>query len=368
MNLLSKCVSTTALFVASANLFGDTKPFFEQGMALKKDKIEDNGQYPRAYNAPACIKVDRTKDLSVNASFLYWYMQQDAMDVAFTIPHGTTTVNVPGHVLTQNFEYNPGFQVGVGYDTGYDGWTLSAEYTRYHNTVSQSNIPGPTDSFHPWTSSGFFQNLETETFNFASSKWKMYMDLLDVVAGRPFYSGRFVTISPSAGLRALWIRQRETIALTVPELAGIGNTESYQGSSQSWALGVVASTNARIMVWKGLRVDSTIGASLLYTDYTKITNSFSWGELYGFELFNPVNSSVQSVSTLRPTFDMGLGFGYAAYCFSNRYFFDLSARYDFNLFWSQNMMRSFASQLAGRNDVIGNLVLHGLTLNLRCDF
>jgi hypothetical protein len=66
--------------------------------------------------------------------------------------------------------------------------------------------------------------------------------------------------------------------------------------------------------------------------------------------------------------EMGVGLGWGSYLYCQKYYIDFSARYDFALLWEQNVMRSFASSLAGRADDIGDLSLHGLTLTGRFDF
>jgi hypothetical protein len=81
-----------------------------------------------------------------------------------------------------------------------------------------------------------------------------------------------------------------------------------------------------------------------------------------------VGSEETKLGTIRPSMDAGLGLGYGAYAFNNKFFFDISARYDFMQFWSQNVLRSYSSQLNGDNGSIGDLRMHGLTVNLRCDF
>jgi hypothetical protein len=292
----------------------------------KDNMPEGKMKYEAAYAAPAAIQVDNSCDMDVTAAFTYWYASQEGMDLA---SNGTS-------VSYQQFGYAPGFQVGVGFDTHFDDWTLDAEYTWYNKT--QTGSATGTDG-NEW---GIF----SPTATVGHSSWKLSMNTLDLDGGRPFYQSKKVTISPVGGLRFLWIKQ--TLNLT-----GSPAIFSLNASSSSWAVGPKFGVNSHWMFWKGLRVDGMLGSSLLYTKYTTITSD---------------EASVSNMGALRPTMEMGLGLGYGMYCFDNTFYFDLSARYDFMQYWSQNMIRNFTGNVNGHEASIGDLQLQGFTLTLRCDF
>jgi len=71
---------------------------------------------------------------------------------------------------------------------------------------------------------------------------------------------------------------------------------------------------------------------------------------------------------LQPMAESNLGIGWSGY-WSNKARFDLSATYDFNMLWSQNMLRTLNDNfIQGVNPASNNLFLHGVTVNARVDF
>jgi len=332
--------------------------FFEQGLALEDDvKPPCDVKYHPGYNAAAAISVDNAWDFNVDASFIYWNVSQEAMDVTYVAPLvGSATTRTPGSVVYQDTGYKPGFKVGIGWDTHFDNWALNAEYTWLHQSKNTSATAPGIEIF---TANDWFPDHIADPFDAVSSVWKMHMDMVDVVVSRPFYQGTHLTLSPTGGLRGLFLRQ--TMDVTLSELTAPTSISSAN-SSHSWAVGPKCGVNSHWLVWRGLRFEGQMDASILYTRYTSIVNTETVAGV------GSASSSASDFSAVRPAVDMGLGLGYGAYMFRNSFYFDLAVRYDFSQFWSQNVMRNFASQLQGRDDAIGDLHMHGLTITLRCDF
>ncbi len=340
------------------NSAAEQAPFFEQGMPLhdskdgtyKADPVPYDGHYASGYSAAAGPRVDSSWDINANASFIYWYYSQDAMDVTYVAPIAGI---IPGEVVTTDFVYKPGFKVGIGVDTHFDNWAINTEYTWFHhsNSSAASSIAG-------YTPNNWFEPGSIDEYTDVSSLWGVHLDMIDLVCGRPYYEGTNLVIAPNGGIRALWIHQGLNVTMTDI----ISPTISSTSYSHSWAIGPKAGVNSKWLIWKGLRLDGMMGSSLLFTRYTLLSNSEA------IEGVGTTTTTGEDINALRPTFEAGVGLGYGAYLFKNKFFIDLSARYDFAQFWSQNMMRNFASQLSGRSNTIGDLAMHGLTVNLRCDF
>lgn len=349
-----KKFACTLLLSSLAYSNPNCQPFFPRGLPLKVDNPRD-GHYSSAYNAPAAIAVNRPWNFNFDVAFIYWYYGQDGMDFA-TVPQDLSSFT-NGQVFTQNFVYAPGYKVGMGCNPNFDDWTLNAEYTWLHNSKSTT-----VSSSDPLSPSSMVPKGTSETFNQAYTNWLLELDMVDMVASRPFYQGKNLTVAPKGGLRALWLMQRINTLFTEP----VGDTLTPLRStarSHSWAVGPTASLHTNWLVWKYCRIEGFAGASLLYTRYTKIKIGQEQ-PLIG----TSVLAQERNLGLLRPVLDMGLGLGSGGYLANNRCFLDLSARYDFLHFWSQNMMRSYASQLANADDDVGSLFLQGLTLTLSCYF
>ena len=106
-----------------------------------------------------------------------------------------------------------------------------------------------------------------------------------------------------------------------------------------------------------------MGASLLFTQYTTVSHTEDAITL-GF----PLTYSFTHYNCLRPMAEMDLGIGWLYYV-NNNFAIDLSASYDFNYFWGQNMMRTLNDvNIIGVNSASNDLYLHGLTIRAAFEF
>ncbi len=355
----------------------------EQGLGLPTEKK----CFPAAYNAPASIAVSCGWNVDVFASFIYWHASQDDMQAGYVAPTISGSTGVPltnGALALPDFSYNPGFKVGVGFDTSYDDWTGWVEYTWFHQKVTNSvnppnTIAGATGAWreNDWFGSHPFFISPGQPLEIS---WKMNLDLIDAVFSRPYYQGTQLTVSPYAGLRALFINQRFAInsftSLTQNNFTVTGPAFSIS-QSKCWSIGPVAGALGHWFLGAGFRFEGKAAGSLLYTQYTKISAKQQPAPaIFGLgpdATPIPVTGSLASsagtndVNVLRPVGELGVGLGWGTYLASQQYFFDLSARYDFMYLWRQNVMRNVVAGGVNSDD-IGDLSLHGLTVTAAFDF
>lgn len=342
-----------------------------------------SNQYSPAFNAPAAIGIDNGWDVYVRGTFIYWNVSQQYMEVARSAQYAGLSGGVaatPFPALNANLaipstNYEPGFKVAVGYDTNYDGWMTELEYTWLHQTTTSSfgtNATSLAIGQEIWIPNDWFNTLSVATRGQASqisTSWKMNLDMVDLTAGRPFYQGRQVKVSPYGGIRGLWIRQRYNIHLTNVINLTFAQAQSVT-YSQCWSVGPTCGMEGQWMLGSGVRVEGDTGFSLLYTRYTKIKHTENDQQTLTAAVAIP--GSLNSYGCLRPTFDMGLGLGWGMYFYDRTYHIDFAAKYDFMLLWDQNVMRQLVSALANNNvgyvDPSGDLYLHGLTVKARFDF
>lgn len=336
---------------------------------------------PTAYSEPAAIELRCGANTFITASFLYWQAIQGGMDLAIpgqatafssTAVTGLTQPATGRSVLVQDFEFKPGFQVGLGWISSTDHWVLYAEYTWLHaSTTTSSNPPAPTETSingvsvpanGAWIPTSWFLGSFTNSgAGNVSSKWTYGIDLVDAQLSRPFYSGARFIVEPFFGARAAFLSQKMTITANNPS-----HTAHYRSSS--WGVGPRVGTNGEWHLGYGLRFIGDASASLLFTQYTKVTESVGTPDSGGL----PVQMAFKDFNTLRPNADLSFGFGWGSYFCCRRMHFDLAATYDFSIFWEQNMMRSLAdlstNATAHPDGAASNLYLHGLTLKTRFDF
>ena len=349
--------------------------------------------YGPGYNAQAIYDVNykqmrmRPSNVSFfsNLAFTYWYAGEEGLKLA---TNGVSSANVFHYStnmkeLNQSFDYKPGFAVSLGF-VGQHQWSIQANYSWFRGTDHQSATlsgTGPTagtaaaasgtnvwmvdDWFLQGTVSG--QALSGQSI---TSKWHLAMDLIDLLASRPFYEAPHLTITPTFGLRSALIRQSMNVHLT--ELSSLFTNLPTQpiGSrnySNSWSIGPLASLGAHCLLPMGFRIEGDMGASILYTRYTSIRHS----EDSASTTFNagPYVTKTTDYDCIRPSAELGIGLGWGRYLHNKDYHIDFSADYDFMIFWSQNMIRKLLDDtLTGTSPGSADLYLHGLTITGRVDF
>jgi hypothetical protein len=389
MNLFLK----SALFsVIGASIYADAG----NNMTSSKAPASSANFYPgkpltdssmQGYNAPAGVVLKKGADsccpdqnFFAEAAFLYYYIQEDGLDLASSsaLANNTTPTTVAlsnGKILLQDFKYNPCFDVGFGMNT--DEWTLGARYTWIRsNTHTNSNAPQaePAEGTNVWIPNNWFMQVSTVNTQSISgtnidSKWHLGMDLADLYAGRAFYQGKRLMVTPYAGIRGAWIRQKLSMHLNVPGavINGANTSISSNNWSNSWALGARMGARPKLMLTDNFFIDVDAAFSMLFTQYTTIKHS----ETQASSSVVPaiVRSSLHNYNTVRPEFDLGINLGWSSYLKNNRYHIDFSIGYQFMTFFEQNMIRKLMdASVAGTGAEAGALTLNGLNVSLAFNF
>lgn len=369
--------------------------------ALQGDVLKKN-QYPAAYNAQACYQIkDRGQDWFAQASFLYWYIGQEGLELAISGAVITSTPNSftyspRTHILHQKFEYTPGFKVGLGFNFNQqDNWVGYFEYTRIRSSTRTSKepinnkrvaaanlnawIPLWYNNTTPGGTPGTF-DISTELPIPAAhieSKWHVGLNYYDGTIGRPYYLSRKVVINPSFGVRLAFIEQSLRIRIKpFVGLMGVSPLVNHLRSnnkSESWALGPRACLGGHWLLGGGWRLDGSAGASLLYTRFSEVRHKEDAPDSTGITPTTVISD--HKYHTMRPWVEGGLGLAWGSYIYNAAYHIDLSASYDFNYLWGQNMMRKLVQMAnvgtgntTGSGAAAGDLFMHGLTLTGRFDF
>jgi len=358
----------------------NTTEKFRHGEKLPKEK------YAAGYNAYAGIQVENDSSFPntyVTASFLYYYANQGGMDLAdsaATVLNGSyrTAATSNSRTLNQDFAFKPGFKVGIGF--GYNESFLSADYTWIRQTThTNENAPSPGDGFAAgttgsWVMNNWFQQLspqsQTVSATNVNSKWDLALDIGDLLINHAFYQGQELIVKPFLGLRAAWIRQGIDVTVTPPSSIFTSLSSpilTSKNSSNSWAIGPRVGLDASYLLGMGIRFEGRAAASLLVTQFTHVRHE----ENVATPGITPstLASQIKKYNCVRPEGDLGIGLGWGKYLANGRYHFDLTANYDFLVFFEQNMIRKLLDQtISGVSPAVSNLYFQGLNITARFDF
>lgn len=335
-----------------------------------------------AFNAPC--RVGTCWDFFATGSFIYWQAMEDGTDVGYAPTFNSDGIQTGLQLKQMDFDFKPGFKVGIGMNTDWDNWEVYAEYTWLHLTNSRSfsvsdgtAIPTSGEvNIAPWvpTANGFpSSSLDVASISGTSMKgrWQLKLDVVDLELARCYYVGQRLTFRTHYGLRGAFIRQHYNATLsTVNSLGGeFPAPVTSFNQSHNWGVGARGGVDTHWMFCSGFYLFGNAAASLLYTQFgddddVKVNYTQNTTTAFGVSETGTVNIE-SGRRMLGPEFDMALGFGWADYidC-GNKWYLDLSAGYEFTTFFNQNAFRNFYSV----NVSDTNLYFHGLTVTVRLDF
>lgn len=310
------------------------------------------------YNSCAAIDIDCGWNVWIDGSFTYWEAMQDNMEFAMAHSGDPAVVpqNVNGNISQMDFEYKPGFKVGLGITSNYDCWDFFAEYTWFRSTVSQSVTAPTPGTILPTT--GVYQVSGGGPFNAASSSWHSTLDILDGRMGRWHYVGKQLTFHPYFGLRAAWISQDWSTVYSTDTVTFLAEQQL-----KSWGVGPQVGVDTHWNFCYGFRIYGQAEADILFTRYTTqrtYNQNISANRVWDI--------SEDGNNTLRAHLDLELGLGWGTYLNCYKWYFDLAAGYGFQVFFDQNMFREYQSTAAYSSVYGGNLYLHGLTITAKLEF
>ncbi len=152
-----------------------------------------------------------TNGVFATGEFLYWRGEQEGMTFAVSSKAPTGTLGFlnglptlkSGETLDLNFEWDPGFRVGLGYNMLHDEWDIVAYWTRLNNDAhaeKSTNIPASLSS--TWANIS-----ELGPLSKATAHWNLGYNVADIELGRSFFLTRSLSGRPFFGLRGVWIRE-----------------------------------------------------------------------------------------------------------------------------------------------------------------
>lgn len=361
-------------------LFTQPSPRLEKSFEIGKEVVR--AQMKPGYNAPANIEVRGSWDLDLDASFLYWQVMQDNMEIAFasntpaaSIPTiSSTSGSLQGSFIEPGFKYKPGAQIGLTLRSDHDNWDMSTQYTWLEGSiVDTSNGPLGGTLLPTW---GHPMVVNNNFYDTADQKWHYSFNLIDGDVGRTFYVGSALVVRSFFGARAGWILQKLQVTYTNLESTlynGIPGTQNVSVYSNSWGVGPRMGLASNWNLGSDFCLFGNGSIDLLYTDYNIKSKTLFQRNAKDGDTAGQIKSMVsrEAPRGLRTHLDLEMGISWGTYLHADSFYMLLAASYGFQVFWNQNPFRHFESanaMLALSSTPSGNLYAHGATGTIRFDF
>ncbi len=331
--------------------------------------IQERFEMTPGYNAPERIAVDDCWDIFTTAEFTYWIPTQENMELGFV--HTRFLQPFDGNWVNSDFEYKPGFKVGLGVNLDRDHWDLRAGYTWFrgsHDTRKTLELGGLKE-INPRF---IIPATGVPSFYEAKQTWRLEMDIADLALARHYSVGTSLSFHPFLGLRTAWIRQRLKNAYLNASTSGTSyDNVAVREKTHSWALGPRLGLDLDWALGCGFRLYGVGAGDLLFTRYTSLkldqevtreNGSVDSAVSYAFRQNN--------LDYLRHHLDLELGFGWNTYFACDKWHIDLRTGYVFEAFFDQNMFRAYVNDVLFSKSICpnGNLFVHGLNVRARLDF
>lgn len=314
-------------------------------------------EMPEIFSKSSRFEAKDPWNFSVNVAFNEYQAVQDSMELAYESSTSNKVSN--GSLIVLNYDYHPGFQVGFTLNTPYDYWVLGGEFLWYQgNSGRKKTAEEPLYYLSPLFigDSPFIRSLD--------ANWKLYVDVADLYLSRPYYLGEKWKVVPYSGFRGSWISQ--TLKLDANLFDEVPTTQSAIIKSKSWGIGPRVGFRSNFLLGCGISLFGDLASSILYTRYNKIDAEFK------NSLSQESRTSNNQFGSVRPNIDAGLGvewdsllaFSSGSYDWKKTFYLNLSASYNFSLFFAQNMGVALVSAADSSDSTPGNLYLQGLTISL----
>ncbi len=160
------------------------------------------------------------------------------------------------------FEWDFGFNVGLGYRIPHDRWQLLLQFTSFQTHNDANKKAKSRYVFFPiWLSSVSPNNLYASE---VKEHWRLHLGLLDALLSRPFLATKTITLIPQVGVRYGSARQKFNL-----EYRGGNFSQEIEVRMKNkfWGLGPYAGLTCEYGFAKNFCLFAKGAASLLYGEF-----------------------------------------------------------------------------------------------------
>lgn len=367
-----------------------------------------------AYTAPF-YNLECDWGFNINAQFLYWYARETNLSYASTVPmigynfvnQDTWTSSGIGkqHSLTTNWD--PGFRIGVGFNSSCDRWDYNLTWTWMQNKSKDSvTVPdfgiegdggliftgigalGQNMLLNPWINSTFNDLADKVT-----AKYDLRFNQIDLDLGRKYWLSRCFVMRPYIGLRGSWTRvtfnttssRKSTFQLNnenVPLFRRL--IDSFE--TCAWGVGLIGGFEPTWYFTDCFAIYGLAGTGALWGDFEVKKSEYYVLETPGQDSTNVnyTDSGSHEHSQMTGLLDLAIGFRWERTWCCDQYRTSLDIGWEHHIFfdqnhrWKTNGLRNGVDGLStgqttwktyiGYDEANGNLGLGGFVLKLNFDF
>lgn len=314
-------------------------------------------------------------DFNFSGAVLFW--QANEVVPTGVLNTASTFASIDGAVNLQDakvkhieFDYDPGFRLGIDFDTDHDGWDLGLTWTSLESKGNRDLSANGTKEIFATQINPQQAFAETgnpsAVFNYRQlgSHLTIHLNQLDLDLGREFFVSKYLTMRPHIGLRTTWIRQFLKVSYSssigAGVLPGVPDLDTSQ-KNKWWGIGIEGGLDTLWMLGRGFSIYGTLAAAI-ESGFQKVlpkqTNATG----------TPFQNERDSVRNSHPILDLQLGLRWDQGFKQDSYNFGIFGGWEHHTYFSQNQ---FHTDLAPTGMYVanqGDLSYQGWTIGAHLAF
>jgi len=307
---------------------------------------------------------------AIYGDFLWWRAQNDGFKYALDLYAERST-----NVVSMPYDWDPGFRLGLGYNTSYDGWDIYALWTYFHNksTHSLSNYDYSDESdmfpiYFPSVAIGFTfipagVDVGIPSIGYCKASWDIDYDTVELLFDRDFFIGKSLALKPFFAAKALFLKQKFLMHYADPDPTDLDYLVFFpldvRLQSKYWGVGPKVGLDTSWYLLKQLKLYANVAADLVYGERKEYINATSPEENLQLEGRNKMD-------VLTPTLNMAVGAAFT-YCFDESTSLDLHVAWETLYIWNQYISQAF-TQIYTYHNLNEPLHMQGLTAGAEIRF
>ena len=327
---------------------------------------------------------------AMELDFLYWRSENQGFNSAWYMtnkvealagPAATTNYSTSASVVRPDTTWNPGFRLGMGWNTTWDRWDLFFNWTWYknHATADVQEATPVADAtgrgFYPVNPGMLSVYSLTGPYGNVHSSWKLWHNSIDLEIGRAYYLTGQLSMRNHWGVRAAVLKQKFSSSFSNPHatvvpvggafaVQGVSpmNAETLRQGNKFWGIGPRAGVQTKYHVGKGFSVVGKGAVALLFGQEKWKSKDLVLKNGETVAVYGAKTGGMYQ--TLAPNLQMFLGMEWAT-CFScDEIYFGMQAGWESNYWWNQYAVSTMPGNMGAGNPV----TMEGLTVNFHLDY
>lgn len=308
---------------------------------------------------------------------IYWHIKMGGTEYAYSVSQFSNATPLPlnGDTKDNDFDWDWGLKVGLGYKTPHDNWDVYARYTWYEtNDTDDSTKPFPSTL------------IALDRFDFiTASRAKSHIDVdynnVDFELARSYFLSSKLSFRPHIGVKSAWIDINQRIFYTASSQI---NTLVHDGgldfktteSVRFWGLGPRAGLDSKWYLGYNFHIFGDVAASVLY-GYFKDNHSEYFPRSHDPDLpHGKVVKLKHKFHRYVPFAQMFLGLGWENHINNDKQHLGIKLGYEVQYYWRVNQAHqiedntnasdgSFRLQSEKQSE---DIMFYGITGEFRLDF